>query len=65
MLMWHHLRASRSRSGEKIEEATTLTLQSKPTKIYNDHFDFFSNPKHKPLDFFFSSKDGPRHQPQP
>jgi hypothetical protein len=44
MLMWHQYKASRPRPGEKVEDTTTITLQSKANKNDN-HFGFISSPR--------------------
>jgi hypothetical protein len=62
ILMWHHYRASRPRCGEKVEEATTLTLQSKTNKD-NNQFDFFFSPRPKAM-MIFDLKTPPHHRPQ-
>ena len=62
ILMWHNYRASRPRSGDKVEEATTLKLQFKTNKD-NNQFDFFLSPRPKPM-MNCDLKNPPHHRPQ-
>jgi hypothetical protein len=56
-------RVSRPKCREKVEEATTLTLQSKANKHAN-HFNFFLSPRPRTIDTL-RFRDRPCHHPQP
>ena len=48
MLMWHHSSAFGPTLGEKVEDTTTLALDTKTTKD-KKHFSFLSSPRHEPM----------------
>ena len=57
------LESFKAKVQEKVEEAITLTLQSKTSKDYNQ-FDFFSSPEPRTI-IDYNLNDWPHHQSQP